>query len=131
MPTSAHTSPIERAHSEEEQNFTKDNTGAEAEYIDDEEWDEQDHDKDALERETDPEAAAQDQGQTDATTPAPRVEPEGADAIDPLVFVKGKTAHHDESTAPVRKRSFSEVEVEPEDDLKLCTSFLNNIHYFY
>lgn len=126
----AYTSPVEQAHSEEEENFTKDNTGAEAEYIDDnEEWDEQDHDEDAPEGEIDPEAAAEDQGQADATTPAPKVEPEEADAIDPLLFVKGKSAHHDESTVPVRKRSFSEVEVEPEDDLKLCTSFLDNIHY--
>jgi len=123
--------PIEQAHSEEEENFIKDNIGAEAEYIDgNEEWDEPDHDEDAPEGETDPEAAAEDRDQTDATRPAPTVEPEAANAINPLLFVKGKTAHPDESTAPLRKRSFSEVEVEPEDDLKLCTSFLDNICYF-
>jgi hypothetical protein len=129
VPPFAHTSPIDQGHSEEEENFTKDNTGAEAEYIDEnEEWDEPDHDEDAPEGEPDREAAAEDQGQTDTTMPAPRVEPEKADGIDPLLFVKGKIVHHDETTAPVRKRSFSEVEVEPEDDSKFCTSFLDNIH---
>jgi hypothetical protein len=127
----AHTSPTEQAHSEEEENFTKDNIGAEAEYIDDnEEWDEQDHDEDAP-GETDPEAAAEDRCQIDATRPTPTVEPEAADVINPLLFVKGKTAHPDESTAPLRKRSFSEVEVEPEDDLKHCASFLDNIYYCF
>jgi hypothetical protein len=126
VPTFAYTFTIDQAHSEEEENFTKDNTGAEAEYIDEnEEWDEQDHDKDAPEGEPDQEAAAEDQDQTDATAP---VESEKADGMDPRLFVKGTIVHHDESTAPVRKRSFSEVEGEPEDDLKLCTSFLVNIY---